>query len=208
MDGVIMSSVRFRVSAAILAGGRASRMRGADKSALVVGGARIVDRQRAALAAVADDILIVGGPQPPAAGSSIPVIPDAIADAGPIGGIYTALGAAAHPWVVVVACDMPFVTAGLFTRLVEEADADVDCVIPRSTRGLEPLCALYACTAIDYVRRLIDEGERRVGRVAEGLRCRELAPEALAALDMDGRLFENVNTPHDYARAREAVRQR
>jgi molybdopterin-guanine dinucleotide biosynthesis protein A len=34
------------------------------------------------------------------------------------------------------------------------------------------------------------------------LRVREIAGAALAGLEDDGRLFENVNTPHDYARAR------
>ena len=50
-------------SAAILAGGRASRFGGRDKSALIVEGLPILDRQMAALAEVTDDVMLVVGEQ-------------------------------------------------------------------------------------------------------------------------------------------------
>ena len=53
-------------SAAILAGGRASRFGGRDKSALVVGGRSILDRQVEELAQVADDVMLVVGEEAPA----------------------------------------------------------------------------------------------------------------------------------------------
>ena len=47
-------------SAAILAGGRATRFGGRDKGALLVEGRTIRDRQLAALLAITDDLLLVG----------------------------------------------------------------------------------------------------------------------------------------------------
>ena len=47
-------------SAAILAGGGATRFGGRNKSALVVDGATMLDRQLDALAPVTDDVMIVG----------------------------------------------------------------------------------------------------------------------------------------------------
>ena len=47
-------------SAAILAGGQATRFGGRDKSALLVDGRTILDRQLAALAPLTDDLMIVG----------------------------------------------------------------------------------------------------------------------------------------------------
>src|SRR5207244_953154 len=78
---------------------------------------------------------------------------------------------------------------------------EVDAVVPRSARGLEPLCALYTKRCVAAVRTRIERGELAVAGLLADLRVHELGPDALAPYD-DGSLFENVNTPHDHARAR------
>jgi molybdenum cofactor guanylyltransferase len=201
---MVVSSVRYRVSAAILAGGRATRFGGADKAALLIGGARIIDRQMAALAAVADDLAIIANDPARYAGLQIPVQPDAMPGAGALGGIYTALACARHDRVLVVACDLPFVTRDLLARLVQDAGDGIDAVVPRSRRGLEPLCALYTRGCMTAIEARIARGALAVADLASDIRVREIGVDALAAYDPDGRLFVNVNTPHDYARAREA----
>ena len=65
-----------------------------------------------------------------------------------------------------------------------------------------------ARSAAPAFKRRLDEGARRLGDLVEELRVREIAADALAALDDDGRLFDNINTPHDYARAREVKQKR
>lgn len=191
------------LSAAILAGGRARRFGGADKASLPIGRARIIDRQLAALSAVADDIRIVAGDAGRYAELGVRVIGDAIPGSGPLGGLYSALLDASRDRMVILACDLPFVTAALLERLAVESRTgqEVDAVVPRSARGLEPLCALYMtrCSAAARVR--IDRGDLKVAGLLADLRVRELGPEALAPYD-GGSLFENVNTPHDHARAR------
>ena len=200
---MVTSHVALGVSAAILAGGRARRLGGADKASLTVGRARIIDRQLAALSAVADDIRIVGHDPARYAGLGVRVIPDAIADAGPLGGIYSALLDAAHDRVLVIACDLPFVTAGLLARLVDESRiaGGADAVVPRSARGLEPLCALYLTRCAAAARDRIGRGALQVTGLLDAVRTRILEPDALAPYD-EGALFENVNTPHDHARVR------
>jgi molybdopterin-guanine dinucleotide biosynthesis protein A len=199
------------ISAAILAGGRARRLGGADKGALVVGPSRIVDAQLDALRAVADDIRIVAGRHALGqdrryADLGVPVIPDALPGAGPLGGLYTALVDARHDAVIVLACDLPFVTTALLQRLVIEAWPldEIDAVVPRTARGIEPLCAVYAKRCTGTVRKRIHRSDFRMADLIAELRVRELGPEVLAPYD-DGSLFENVNTPHDYARARDRV---
>jgi molybdopterin-guanine dinucleotide biosynthesis protein A len=195
------------VSAAILAGGRARRLGGVDKASLPIGRARIIDRQLAALSAVADDIRIVANDRERYAGLGLRVIADVIPDAGPLGGLYTALLDGTHERVLILACDLPFVTPALLHRLVaesgsaEQVDRAIDAVVPRSRRGLEPLCAVYMKDCAGGARARIDRGELKVAAFLADLRVRELGPEALAPYD-DGSLFENVNTPHDHARAR------
>ena len=198
---MVQSSVE--ISAAILAGGRARRLGGADKASLAIGDARIIDRQLAALSVVTDDVRIVANDRGRYAGVGLRVIPDAVRGAGPLGGLYTALLDASHDRVLVLACDLPFVTAALLQRLVAESGTgqEVDAVVPRSARGLEPLCALYTKRCAALARARIERGELAVAGLLADLRVHELGPEALAPYD-DGSLFENVNTPHDHARAR------
>lgn len=197
-----MSGVRPRVSAAILAGGRARRFGGTDKAALRVGAARVIDRQLAALTVVTDDIAIISNDPSRYAALQRTVFPDVIAGAGALGGVYTALVRARADLVLIVACDLPFVSSALFQRLIDDMSEDVDAVIPRSSRGLEPLCALYRRGCAAAARARIDRGELQISELAREIRVRELGAAALAAYDPDGRLFHNINTPHDYARAR------
>jgi molybdopterin-guanine dinucleotide biosynthesis protein A len=56
------------------------------------------------------------------------------------------------------------------------------------------LCAIYANTCEAPIGGRIMRGELQAS-------ISEVGPEMLAAIDEDGRLLVNVNTPHDYARA-------
>lgn len=195
-----------QISAAILAGGRARRFRGADKASLVVGGTRIIERQLAALAAVTDDIRIVSDNPDRYAALGVRVIPDRIRNAGPLGGLHAALVDAARHGVMVLACDLPFVTPGLLGALAIQFGTgdEADAVVPRSARGLEPLCAVYAARCAEAARRRIEAGELEMRGFLKDIRVREVRPEQLVPFG-GASVFLNVNTPHDYERAQGEV---
>ena len=184
-------------SAAILAGGRASRFGGRDKGALAVGGRSIRERQIAELARISDDILIVGGVPGARHGGMAREVADRVEGAGPLGGLDAALAAAHHERLVLLACDMPFVTAELLAHLLTLA-AEADAVVPRTERGYHPLCAAYtrACQPA-VVRRLADRHLALVG-LFEDVRVRVVPCEELKAFGDPNRLFANVNTLADY----------
>jgi molybdopterin-guanine dinucleotide biosynthesis protein A len=187
-------------AAAILAGGAARRLGGAVKALLPIGDRRIIDRQLAALLTVTRTIFIVAPDPAPFDGLGLRVVPDAVAGAGALGGIYTAIVESPEPRTLVLACDMPFVTPALFRALAAPERADADVVIPRSTRGLEPLCAVYARACAAPILERIRRGALQASGLP-GVTVSEIGPEVIAAIDEDGLLFANVNTPHDYARA-------
>jgi molybdopterin-guanine dinucleotide biosynthesis protein A len=198
-------SDRERPAAAILAGGMARRMGGVSKAALEVGGVPIIERQLQVLRQVAEPVFIVGGDADRFARYGVEVIADALPGGGALGGIYTAITASPVRRTFVVACDMPFVRVELLHRL---AASDADVVIPRTERGLEPLCALYARTCAEPIRRRLERGLLEARSLPENLSVVEIEPETLAAMDPDGLLFVNLNTPHDYERARELLEAR
>lgn len=190
-------------SAAILAGGRASRFDGRDKSALVVGGSSILDRQLSELSRLTDDILFVGPtgegkPTSWARGAvSVRVVPDRVPNRGPLGGLDAALAAARDNEVVVVACDMPFVTAPFLAFLVSLA-ANHDIVVPRTARGYHPLCAVYARSCGTAVARRLAAGELAMSGLLDELRVRIVTGEELDAFGDRDQLLANVNTSAEY----------
>jgi molybdopterin-guanine dinucleotide biosynthesis protein A len=161
-----------RVTGAILAGGLSTRYGGLPKGLERVHGVRIIDRVRAALEGVVDDMLLIAN-DPHASDwlSGVRCESDVLRDVGSIAGIHAALVHAGGP-VLAVAWDMPFVPVGLL-RALRDAGGPWDAVVPESDsrRGLEPLCAYY--------------GPARVPATD------------VAAFGDPALLFMNVNTPEE-----------
>lgn len=191
-------------SAAILAGGQARRFDGQDKSALVVGGQTILERQLSVLSEVSDDILLVGSHRPAPAGARH--IADRVPDSGPLGGLDAALSACRSETLIVVACDMPFISAAFLRHLAALAAdrPEVQAVVPSTKRGYHPLCAVYtrACAPIvaghlagrrlklvELLDVLNQSGRGRLLLVTEA---------DLGVFGDPDRLLANVNTPAEY----------
>jgi molybdopterin-guanine dinucleotide biosynthesis protein A len=182
-------------SAAILRGGRASRFGGRDKGALLVGGRSIRSRQLDVLTAISDDILLVGGPivEPTVARYVVDLRPGL----GPLAGLEAALGAARDDTVVVVACDMPCLTAPFLKRLLAQA-ASADVVVPRTERGYHPLCAVYSRRCLPAIQRRLERGDLAVRGLFDEVVVCEVSGSALSSDGDPRQVLANVNTPAEY----------
>lgn len=193
----------------ILAGGASTRF-GSPKALATVGGRRIIDRVAQALSAAVPEVVVSANDPDLFEGLGLPVRPDDVPGAGPLGGILTALRWAAErgrPGALVVACDMPWVSAGVLRMIAERAaSTEADAVVPESggRRGLEPLCAWYSIRCIPRVERMIAEGEGRVHRLLIGGVPADVIPLAEVRRTGDPeRIFLNVNTVDDLRVAEE-----
>jgi molybdopterin-guanine dinucleotide biosynthesis protein A len=191
------------VDAAILAGGRARRFGGRDKGSLDVGGASIFDRQRAALHGVADRVLVVASDPARYRDLGVDAVADLVPGAASLGGIYTALAHAAGGHVLVVACDLPFLTAPFLRRLVAAVRPDDEAVVPRTSDGWQPLCAVYSRRLAEPIRCRIDAGRLKIVDLLAAARVREIGPDEVAEDDPERLLFFNVNSPADWQLANE-----
>jgi molybdenum cofactor guanylyltransferase len=189
-----------RIHGFVLTGGQSRRM-GRDKSLLKVGDRTMVARSCAVMIAVAAKCAIVGDPaMHRVAGFS--TIPDERPGLGPLGGIVTALGHSQSEWNLVMACDMPYITAEWLEYLKGRASQSAaDAILPTSEKGAEPLCAAYRITALGGIRRAIEEGRLKVTRALEGLTVEWVSRSDWERFDAEGRLFKNMNTPADYQEA-------
>jgi molybdopterin-guanine dinucleotide biosynthesis protein A len=210
-------------SAAILAGGQATRFGGRDKGALLVDGASIRVRQLTVLAQVADDIMIVGPDasmartarvlEPPIVErqpeeindpADVPVrtIADRVRGCGPLGGLHAALLDARGDALIVLACDMPFPSAPFLAHLLS-LTTEGDAVVPVTARGYHPLCAAYTRACLEPIaRRLANRRLTMIG-LFEEVHVRAVTAAEMRIFGDPDTLVANVNTPDDY-RALEA----
>jgi molybdopterin-guanine dinucleotide biosynthesis protein A len=185
----------------ILAGGASSRM-GEDKSRLELGGRTFVESAAETLRSLTTRVSVVSS-RPTAESHGLPVVKDLRAGVGALGGLHAALSTCRAEWAAVVACDLPFVTGELLTRLASMRADSCDAVVPTQEDGrVQPLCALYrARVCLGQVEELIRTDELRPRLLLLRVRARRVEFDELRDLAGSARFFLNVNTPEDYAHA-------
>ena len=198
-----MNRTRSGLFGAVLAGGR-SRRYGSNKAVAELGGLTLSERAVRTVRAVTRHVGIIAndGLEPV---EGVPVRPDLVRDAGPLGGILTALEWAREEdldGAIVLATDMPFVPSGLLRELAGMLE-DCAAVVPASPgpRGLEPLCAVYGMRCLASVRGALERGERAVVAFFPEVRVRVLDLGRVSAFGDPEELFFNVNRPSDHERA-------
>jgi molybdenum cofactor guanylyltransferase len=184
-------------SAAILSGGRATRLQGRDKRALVVNGESILSRQLRELRQVTGDVMIVGGDPPRETTGMSRLIADRIPACGPLGGLHTALAEALGAAVVVVACDMPNIRAPFLNHLLT-LTCEADIVVPKTSRGYHPLCAAYARVCLEPAAQRLGDMRLKMTGLFDDVRVRVVTPEEIRAFGDPDQLLANVNTPDEY----------
>ena len=185
----------------LLAGGAARRFRGMPKGLALVNGLRIADRALAALRGATErQIVVANDPRAARWFPGLRTVKDGEEGLGPLHGLRTALAAAEGAPVLVVAWDMPFVTAALLTALRREGERGATAVVPvaGTPPRAEPLCAYYASEALVACDALLGRGERRAAALFETLPGATTVRGAdLEALGDPGRLLLSIDTLED-----------
>lgn len=192
-------SLPLAVSGIVLAGGRSSRY-GRDKLAEPIDDRPLLHLAIDALAGVTSEVIVVA---PPDVDPPLPAGPRLVHDEtpyeGPLAGTMTGLVAAREPLVLVVGGDMPSLepaVLALLVRALEASSADAALLEQRGRRQPLPL-AIRTGAATALVRRLLAEGERRMGAVSELLTVRVLGEGEWRALDPEARTLRDVDEPDD-----------
>jgi molybdopterin-guanine dinucleotide biosynthesis protein A len=194
MDGSLQTKIS-QIQAFILAGGQSRRM-GTDKSQLRLENQTFTERLAETLEQVSDAITLVGARY---AHPKYKSVADLYQDWGALGGLHAALAACESEWAIVVACDLPFVTAGLFNYLAS-LRANYDAIVPIQPDGRpQPLAALYGIEPCrQRAAELIESGRRRPLDLLELVNTRWVPFNELRNLDQAEKFFVNINTPEDY----------
>jgi molybdopterin-guanine dinucleotide biosynthesis protein A len=176
---------------------------GEDKALKLFLGRPLIQRVIERLAPIADETIVTTNRPDDYTFLGLRLIPDLKPSRGALGGLYTAIASASHPFVAVVACDMPFASATLLeaaAQLMLLEDADV--VIPKTDQGYEPIHALYRReTCLPAIKSAIDADMWKVIAWFPQVKVRSLTSEELNRYDPAGLAFWNVNTPEEFAAA-------
>jgi len=191
------------ITVAIQAGGRSSRM-GRDKALLPLGGKPLIEHVLQRVAGLGDEVLITTNQPDDYAFLGIRMVGDRQPGAGALDGLLTALEAASGERVLLLACDLPFVSRPLLEHMVG-IDSDAEVVIPRRGGRLQPLHAIYATSCAASVREALRAGEKRMISFFPSVQTCIVEQETLDEYDPNGLSFFNVNTPDDLEQAEQTL---
>ena len=185
------------LTAGILVGGKSRRM-GQDKALLTLepGGPAVIEIVAGRLRVVTSEIVLVGSTAPDVL-PDVRRIADSFSGSGPLGGIHAALTAAGSERVLVVACDMPFLSVALL-RFMASLSGTYDVLVPVLDRP-HPLHAIYARSCLPHIERSLQAGGHQVTGWFDAVDVREIDRATIERYDPELLSCFNMNAPEDHA---------
>jgi molybdopterin-guanine dinucleotide biosynthesis protein A len=175
----------------VLAGGRGRRI-GGDKALAELRGRPLISYPIAALRAAGLDPVVVAKTYSSLPDLGCTVVREPTAPSHPLCGVVTALRWGEGRAVLVLGCDMPFVTGPLLAWL-----ADLDGLVVTEADGrLQPLLARYEFAHLDALETAMNSS-RSVGAAVAALQPRIVGDSELGRFGATERLLHNVNTAGD-----------
>jgi molybdenum cofactor guanylyltransferase len=190
------TSGEHRITAIVLAGGRATRMGGVDKGLVELGGRPMIAHVLDLLVPQVDRVLInANRTLDQYASFGWPVVPDDDTGfLGPLAGLAAGLRACDTPLVLTVPCDSPLVAPDLAARLMDALlRDDAEIAVASDGQWLQPVFLLVRRELLASLEAYLQGGGRKIDRWFDGHR--------LAKVDFSDRpeTFLNVNDPAERA---------
>jgi molybdenum cofactor guanylyltransferase len=184
-------------SAALFVGGRSSRM-GRDKAFLEIDGIPLWQRQLQTLRELGPSEIFLAGPaRHEWVESGLEIISDAAPNAGPLGGLVAVLRRCKNTQLLVLAIDLPNMTAEFFKELLEMCPMNCG-VIPERNERFEPLAAIYPTCCLALAESRLKAAEYSLQGLARGAIDAGLMITKKID-DTEESFFFNLNTPADFA---------
>ena len=178
---------------------------GRDKALLAAGGQLLIERVINRVKPLSDDLFISTNSPEKYAQFGLRCVVDVYSGKAALGGIYSALLAAQHPYVLVVACDMPLLNTALLQYLIDlapTADAVIPIVDPPHPEALH---AVYSKKSIPAVEYRLHNNDLRVLHLFDDISVRYVERNEMASFDPEFFSFVNVNTPNDWEKFRASL---
>jgi molybdenum cofactor guanylyltransferase len=194
-----------KAGAIILSGGKSRRM-GTNKALLPISEKPNIERIRDELKSKFEDMVLVTNHQETYEFLNLKMVGDRYPGKGPLAGIHAGLLASNQEVNLVVACDMPFVSAGLGAVLVENL-REYDAVVPIIEGTMHPLFAVYRKKSIKVIENCLENNSLRMIHLLDQLNVLYMTEENLQSYKHDSlpQIFFNMNHPEEYQFAKRLI---
>jgi molybdopterin-guanine dinucleotide biosynthesis protein A len=186
-------------SGVILAGGQNKRFMGRNKAFCEINGQRIIDRIFSVFKSIFDDIILVTNSPELYLDWDVTIVTDIYPVRSSITGIHTGLFYARHPYAFCSACETPFLKKELVECVISRIKPNFDLILPETTAGLEPLCAVYSKDCLTLMEQKIQENKLKIQRIFSKKRIMKIPESVIRKIDPDLISFFNVNCAEDLA---------
>ncbi|PQP32980.1 molybdenum cofactor guanylyltransferase [Desulfobacteraceae bacterium SEEP-SAG10] len=201
MSGLGFYKMRSPVTGVILAGGQNTRFSGTNKALIRVGGKCILDRIYDVFSDLFEDIILVTNDPIQYLEWNLNIVTDLFPVRSSLTGIHTGLFYMTTPYAFFAACDIPFLKKGLVETILNHIEPGVDIVIPETSKGFEPLCAIYSKKCLKPIEQQLVKQELKIRQVFQKVRVKKLPENILRQNDPDLISFYNINTHDDLIRS-------
>jgi len=171
----------MKISAIILAGGRATRMNGLDKGLVCLQKKPLVQYVIERITPQVDEVLL---------NANLPILQDGNSDfMGPLAGFNLGLTHCKHDFLLSLPCDSPLIPHDLASRLMKALiEQDADIAVAKSGGYAHPVFSLMKKSVLPSLTNYLEQGERKVSTWQKSLNYIEVEFD-----DCDD-AFVNVNT--------------
>jgi molybdopterin-guanine dinucleotide biosynthesis protein A len=189
-------------TALILAGGESRRM-GQDKASLVLNGMTLLEHVTRTMQSVFPKVIVsvrrlredVGTQQ----------VCDETEARGPLAGLIAGMAQVDTPWMFAVACDMPFVKAGMVEQLAKyrfdsATQNSPQAAVPMIEGHQQSLAAFYATNTLAVMRKSLATGDNSIRGALKNLTVRYVSEAELIVSDPQLGSFFDLDTPDDLTR--------
>ena len=187
------------LTVAIQAGGQSRRM-GRDKGLILLRGQPMIRYILDRVADLGDEVLVTTNRPEDYAFLGVRLAPDEQPGGGALSGLRTALLAARGGKVLVLGCDMPFVSRPLLSHLIE-LSPQADLVVPKAGGYYEPMHAVYDRRCLTEIEASLEAGDMKMTSFFPRVHLLAVEDHDLDLLDPTRLSFFNINTPEDLAQA-------
>ena len=189
----------------ILAGGQNTRFNGKDKAFIHVGRRQVLDRILDIFSDLFDDIILVTNAPVKYLAWDVMLVTDLYPFRSSLTGIHAGLFFTANPYVFIAACDMPFLKKDVVKTIIGSIEPGMDVIIPETSAGLEPLCAVYSKNCLKSAEHNLRQQQLQIQQFFKKVRVKKIQESELRHKDPRLISFFNINTPADHDRAEKII---
>lgn len=192
----------------ILAGGLNTRFSGANKALMQIGGKQILDRIYTVFSNLFEEIILVTNDPVKYLDWDLKIVTDIYPYRSSLTGIHAGLFYSTKTHSFITACDTPFLNKELVEAIICAVEPQIDIVIPETSTGLEPLCAVYSKRCQKPIENQIKNQEFKIDKFFNKVRVKKISDKELRRKDPELTSFFNVNTPSSLEKAKELIEEK